>query len=949
MVHRDIKPENILLLGDHVLVADFGLARALHTAGTIRLTESAVAVGTPAYMSPEQAAADPEVDGRTDLYSLACVLFEMVAGVPPFTGASGAALLAQHLTAKPPSICAQRPHCPASIDAAVARALEKTPADRFRTAREFYAALTASQGAVSPVPAQYAPISSRPLVPRRRLVVGGMLLVLAVGVGAVVAVAKGRGWRTASESAGAIADQSSYVVLPLTAADAGARADTAAVSRRIADALGEWDGVHVVGAREVEDQLALTRRGGALRLDDALEIAGRLGAAKLVWGELSASSADSAGSRIARLTVYDVATGRAERPAVMEYRAQGPTVASLRTAASALLRGRGESPWSGGALVQHPSLPAWSAYDAGRKSVSRWDISAATRQFRTAVSIDPAHAQANLWLSLVEMWSGAPVEQWGSVARRAWESRSSLGGADAAIAEAQIALADRRYPDACAAYRRVIAIDSGGVVGWYGLGECQSRDSLVIRDPASPSGWRFRGDMQQAIEAYLRIVDGRAPPLPTFVYTRLAQLLYTAGHQLRPGHSAPPRRVEFGAHPALDGESLVFTPYPLGASFDDVGPPAAARARALEHDRMLLRRLYRGWAAGASPTAEAHAALARLLETLEELGGADSDEFSALGQIRRARSLSSHSPERLDLARTELRLLVKTAQWRRASAYADSLFADSASWTTDSAGTLAGAAALTGRIGPLATILSVERGIRRFSATLPNGAPLDLPPPLAADAATTFAFAVSGACVDTLRHYRQRLDERLASYVGPDARATDRGVLLRGTLALAVPCVGASALLGIDPAGDRMVGLEQSLAARDTATVRRRYAELVAARAPGRPGDASMDYTYMESWILAAIGDSTAAIAHLDRSLTALSTLGAYFMDYPAHSASLVRAMALRAELAAARGDRDTAARWAAAVATLWAHADPALQDVVGRMQALAGIQSGAVTRSAGR
>src|SRR6476469_6642494 len=150
VVHRDIKPENILLLGDHVLVADFGLARALHTAGTNRLTESAVAVGTPAYMSPEQAAADPEVDGRTDLYSLACVLFEMIAGTPPFKGASGAALLAQHLTAKPPSICAQRPHCPPAVDAAVARALEKTPADRFRGAREFYAALTATEAIASP-------------------------------------------------------------------------------------------------------------------------------------------------------------------------------------------------------------------------------------------------------------------------------------------------------------------------------------------------------------------------------------------------------------------------------------------------------------------------------------------------------------------------------------------------------------------------------------------------------------------------------------------------------------------------------------------------------------------------------------------------------------------------------------------------------------------------------
>ena len=146
--------------------------------------------------------------------------------------------------------------------------------------------------------------------------------------------------------------------------------------------------------------------------------------------------------------------------------------------------------------------------------------------------------------------------------------------------------------------------------------------------------------MQRAIDAYLRIVDGRAPPLPTFVYKSLAQVLYTAGHQLRPGHSAPPGRVEFGAHPALDGESLAFIPYPLGPSFDEKGPPAAARARALDHNRALLRRLYRGWAAGASPTAEAHAALARVLETLEELGTGDSAVRARSPPTRRSSSSS---------------------------------------------------------------------------------------------------------------------------------------------------------------------------------------------------------------------------------------------------------------------------------------------------------------------
>ncbi|HET9003680.1 MAG TPA: protein kinase, partial [Gemmatimonadaceae bacterium] len=760
VIHRDIKPENILLLGDHVLVADFGLARALHTAGSNRLTESAVAVGTPAYMSPEQAAADPEVDGRADLYSLACVLFEMIAGTPPFKGATGAALLAQHLTAKPPSICAQRPHCPGSVDAAVARALEKTPADRFRTAREFYSALTAAEPTVSP--AQYTPAAVPDVRRRQWLVVAGSFLVVAVAIGAAVAVAKGRHGNGATSNA--VTDRSGYVVLPLTAADRAARADTAAVARAIADALGEWDGVHVVGAREVDDQLPLSRRGGPLRLDDALQLAGRLGGAVLVWGELNTNPGEPGDQRTARLHSYDVASGRQLRVATLGYGPGSPGTPALRRAASALLRERTELPWLGKAATSNPSLPAWLAYDAGRDALNRWDVAEAARDFRAAIAIDPSHAQASLWLSLVEMWSGNPREHWRSAARRAYELRAQLSPADSALAEAQMALADGRYPAACAEYRRYLPLDTTAVIGSYGLGECESRDSLVVRDPASVSEWRFRGSFNRALEAYLRIVDDRAPPQPTFVYARLSELLYTSGIQLRQGHSEGADGREFGAFPTLDADTLVFVPYPLDKPGIAGGPrAAAAKALALDHNRRLLHRLYRTWAANAPATAEAHGALAKLLESLEEIGSSGDGEVSALWQIRRARELTKDPGQRLLFARSEIRLLVKKGDWRRVADLADSLFANRSDGDLDAA--LAGPAALTGRIGTLAKILRSRGGATTFILVMPDGTPLDVSPALAEDAAGTFALALSGACVDTLRGYRDRIDRQLMSYI----------------------------------------------------------------------------------------------------------------------------------------------------------------------------------------
>src|SRR2546427_2007069 len=169
IVHRDIKPENILLAGRHALVADFGIARALDATGTQKLTETGMAVGTPAYMSPEQAAGERELDGRTDIYSLGIVLYEMLAGEPPFSGATVQALIARRLTETARPLRTIRETIPESVDLAVARALAKAPADRFSTAGGPAKALEAgapSRGQpVSPMAAAAPASAAHPQVP----------------------------------------------------------------------------------------------------------------------------------------------------------------------------------------------------------------------------------------------------------------------------------------------------------------------------------------------------------------------------------------------------------------------------------------------------------------------------------------------------------------------------------------------------------------------------------------------------------------------------------------------------------------------------------------------------------------------------------------------------------------------------------------------------------------
>jgi serine/threonine-protein kinase len=130
VVHRDIKPENVLFDAGHPLVCDFGVARAVTIAGGDSLSSAGLAVGTPAYMSPEQAAGDREVDGRADLYALGCVLYEMLTGQPPFTGATAQAVFARHAAERPPSPRVLRPDVPAGMERAIAASLAKAPADR---------------------------------------------------------------------------------------------------------------------------------------------------------------------------------------------------------------------------------------------------------------------------------------------------------------------------------------------------------------------------------------------------------------------------------------------------------------------------------------------------------------------------------------------------------------------------------------------------------------------------------------------------------------------------------------------------------------------------------------------------------------------------------------------------------------------------------------------------
>jgi len=187
VVHRDIKPENILLSGGHAIVADFGIARAVSAAGGDKLTQTGLAIGTPAYMPPEQASGTGQVDRRSDIYSLACVLYETLAGQPPFTGPTAQAIMARHSLDAVPRLKIVRDAIPDDLEVVIERALEKVPADRYQTSGEFAKALaTASTGSVSRITA--ARRSTRAWRSWRRPIPIAIAVTLLVGAAAAIAL-----------------------------------------------------------------------------------------------------------------------------------------------------------------------------------------------------------------------------------------------------------------------------------------------------------------------------------------------------------------------------------------------------------------------------------------------------------------------------------------------------------------------------------------------------------------------------------------------------------------------------------------------------------------------------------------------------------------------------------------------------------------------------------------
>ncbi len=312
-------------------------------------------------------------------------------------------------------------------------------------------------------------------------------------------------------------------------------------------------------------------------------------------------------------------------------------------------------------------------------------------------------------------------------------------------------------------------------------------------------------------------------------------------------------------------------------------------------------------------------------------------ERSALAAIRRARQLSAEPVQRLRAAVAEVRLLFKLERFADAARIADSTLAalgDSAPEPSQ-ARQLSGLALLTGHVYRAAELLQLsaplDTPITWDGRELP-----DAPMAVKQAALEMLAYAALGAPAESVRIGKQRVEQRVSSWAGHVSAEQLRLAVLHVPMSLVFETLGISDVHRRSAGGDYLIEMQWAVAHGDTAAVRAELARQAGFRINARAGDVAIDGTYGEARMLLQLHDTAAAIGLLDFSLQALPTLGTSLLEQPAQIGCAIRAMALRAELAAGRGDAATAARWGRAVAALWSRVDPPFEPMLRQMRVLA-------------
>jgi hypothetical protein len=605
---------------------------------------------------------------------------------------------------------------------------------------------------------------------------------------------------------------------------------------------------------------------------------------------------------------------------------------SRRVAAVALIALIPATGWlaSGTIRERWQRSAAARAFDAGERARMEWDLVRADSMFERAVGRHPSLARASLWLAQVRAWRGLPVERWTALADRAQNDSRSLTAPERQLARALVLLAERRYAEACGVYDTMRG--QGGkaeeFAAWFGLGQCRTMDRTVVSDSSSPSGWRFRSNHREAVLAYRRAFAVLPSVYRGYEHDGFARLraLLLLSTDLVVGHGAG---ATFYARLGMPGDTLALIPYPareVQAGLPHTVPPGFEAA--LMNQRLEFRQIANGWSTALPRSAGAKEAVAIALDML--------DDPRALDTLAVARRLATDDTRRLRLVAAEALMRARlgvsgdSAQLRRAARIIDSLLEHRSASVSDAA-VLAPLAALGGRCG-VAEQLSREMPALGELAGSPH--PEAAAQAFLARAALGCGHGRQGESLDRLADVIARAQAGMSL---DEQRAHTERLLLRPVLLDAIPDSALIDRLARSTTSHLLLAA-QAIVRRDTSAASRAFtaydAALQEAVSPPTP-----DMALAEARLRTRIGDTTGAVLRLDRMLLGARRYDRAVLVDPARAGAFVRAMAERAELAAARGDSATARKWATPVTVLWSSAEEELGPTVARMRRYAAVR----------
>jgi serine/threonine protein kinase len=604
---------------------------------------------------------------------------------------------------------------------------------------------------------------------------------------------------------------------------------------------------------------------------------------------------------------------------------------------------------------------AWSAayrepFASAQRSIASWNFDQAAKELERAVLHRPDDARSHLWLAQVMMLKDpsptAEPDAWKQSALFAHDHRASLTPAERMRADGLAAFAAEDVPRACDSFRELAKTEQAAhpddFASSLSYADCILRDKNVVPASSSPSGFGFRTSFRYVDSLYEALLDRHSNNPASFaaLMPRIQRVLVIDKATLRLGILPGPTQRVFLSYPTLIDDTLAYIPYGVSAT------EGMFRARdqrgltnALFSNRRQLKSLALKWVAVGPDDPAAHETLAKILEATGELSGT---EPSALQQIAIARNLEARDKEsgpkkyirQIRAVNYHVRLYLRSLKFDEAAALADSAL----SWRVpqlshqeedEAGGFAAGLAAVRGQP-------SRVRGIQRAAAAdyqvfLPNGQRVTLPVALGIDAIAIREYAAYGGSADSMIAITSRLLNNINTRVPPeDVDAWRRGILLQ-PLTLAAPVIGPEPVANLGPARDPRVNALASLAKGETNRARFLLDSLVKLRGGYAPSELSMDIVFLEAWLRTQLGDTATATRTLDDALNGLSggEPGVLKDLDEDRAASLVRVMALRAELAAKGGQKDVAKKWADAVLLLWGNGDAIVKSTVDRMRAL--------------